>query len=60
MLIHLIGNLIALSNGGGLDTIITLKDLLIAILFESVLYLPFLFAKVYRPNKDDLGVSIDN
>lgn len=60
MLIHLIGNLIALSSGGGLDTIITLNDLLIAILFESVLYLPFLFAKVYRPKKDDIGVSIDN
>lgn len=60
MLIHLIGNLITLSSGGGLDTIITLNDLLIAILFESVLYLPFLFAKVYRPNKDDIGVSIDN
>lgn len=54
MLIHLIGNLIVLSNGGGLSKTITLNDLLISILFESVIYLPFLFAKVYRPNKDDI------
>ena len=54
MLIHLIGNLIVLSNGGGISQTITLNDLLISILFESVLYLPFLFSKVYRPNKDDI------
>lgn len=64
ILIHLITNVFSVVfsflSSGELEAVFTLRILLYSVLWNSVLYLPFLFAKVYRPNKDDIGVSIDN
>lgn len=60
MLIHLLGNVLVFISGGGIDTTFTLKTLLMAILWESVVYLPFLLTKEYRSNKTDKEVYLDN
>ena len=53
ILLHLVNNVIGIIFGGGYTLVYTLESLLGSIIISAVLFLPFIFTKVYRNNKDD-------
>lgn len=52
IILHMVNNSFAVTaNGGQYNVITTPKDLIIGIAIQTVLFVPFLFAKEYRNNK---------
>lgn len=60
ILIHLLNNSIAPIVGDLYGIVFTFKTLLYEILFNVILFLPFLLTKEYRSNKNDKEVYLDN
>lgn len=59
ILIHLVNNCIGVILGGGYESVITLETLLIGIIVNAVVFLPFLFTKEYKSNKFEENSSLD-
>lgn len=54
ILIHLVNNGTSVIFKGGVESIFTLKSLLLSIMLNAVLFLPFLFTKEYRKGSSNL------